>query len=375
MENLYNCNLCKYSTNNKYYFNTHCKTKEHLLKEEIYKQCILCNKTFKSKQIYIQHKRTQHENNKLKKITNISEIVDISNNNLFDKSNLITINNNLQKINKNIIESNKEIIEVKTTVNRAINKASSLIKYLMEKHPTVPPLKKITTKKCIDILRIDFDCPYTQTNKYELEKEIIYEHSKGRLINVLYKSILNLVNYNNPDKQPIYNTDYTRNNYIIKTNKLWDDDLAGVRFTDYIIKPVLNIIGEMIKDYRINELETVNMRKNSLHENEKHLEQLGNTLTLECDIYNDKLINSLLKKLSPYLRYFEKEIEELEKFDEIKKIQNELEEIINFDKNNLDNDDYISIKKKSKKKNNIISDNTSYDSDSDYIKRINKRII
>ena len=359
MNNTFKCNICKYTSINKQNFNSHCKTKEHLMKEEILKQCVLCDKSFKNKQIYAQHKKQKHSNNKNSiNISNNTELI----NNLLNNNNLININ--LDMMNKNIIESNKEIkdeiVEVKTTVNKAITKASSLIKYLMEKYPSVPPIKKITDKKCIDILRIDFECPYTLTNKYILEKQIIYKHANNKLINILYKSILNLVNHKNPEKQSIYNTDYTRHNYIIKTNKIWDEDLAGVRFTDYIIKPLLKTIGELVKEYRLNELETVNMRKNTLQENEIHFEQLGNTLSLECDIYNDKLINPLLKKLSPYLRYLEDEMENIEKFDEIKKIQEELENII---KNNTEDENY----------NNEEKEDLDYNDN--YIKKIKVRMI
>ena len=36
---------------------------------------------------------------------------------------------------------------------------ASLIKYLMQHHQNVPPIKKITDKESIKILRIDYECP------------------------------------------------------------------------------------------------------------------------------------------------------------------------------------------------------------------------
>ena len=51
METTYKCKLCNYSTTNKYTFNKHTYNKEHLYREEINKYCVLCNKTFKTKQI------------------------------------------------------------------------------------------------------------------------------------------------------------------------------------------------------------------------------------------------------------------------------------------------------------------------------------
>jgi hypothetical protein len=44
-----------------------------------------------------------------------------------------------KKLKKKYNNSKKEVV---TVVNKAITKASSLIKYLMENHRSVPPLEK-----------------------------------------------------------------------------------------------------------------------------------------------------------------------------------------------------------------------------------------
>jgi len=53
------------------------------------------------------------------------------------------LNNDLNNSNTKIIineikETKDEVLEVKQVVNKAISKASSLIKYLMEHHPNTP---------------------------------------------------------------------------------------------------------------------------------------------------------------------------------------------------------------------------------------------
>ena len=65
METTYKCKLCNYSTTNKYTFNKHTYNREHLYREELNKYCVLCNKTFKTKQIYSQHRKKYHIDNKL----------------------------------------------------------------------------------------------------------------------------------------------------------------------------------------------------------------------------------------------------------------------------------------------------------------------
>ena len=53
----------------------------------------------------------------------------------------------------------------------------------------------------------------------------------------------------------------------------------------------------------------------------------NNTLNLCRDIENGKLVKPILKEISPYLRYLELELDELEKINQIEKIQNELQNI------------------------------------------------
>lgn len=345
---MFTCILCNYSSEDKSNYNKHCKSVSHLSNEIKNKECILCNKKFISIQTYKQHKKNIH--NKILEIDNL-------------KKNIVSINKTKIKTNKNdiiteiknsenkIIESNKEIKdeikeeinEVKTVVSKAITKASSLIKYLMEHHSSVPPIRKITDKECIKTLRINYNClSKKDTTNYELEKLLIHENSNGDIIETLSKCILEIVNYNKPNLQPIYNTDATRYNYVIKTNEKWNEDLAGIKFSDYIIKPLLENIGKLIETYRQEKLETVDPRKNSFVENERHINHLHETIKFECDILHGKLINPILRKLSPYLRYLQSEIEQFEKYTEIQTFQKELENLIsNSNDNELDYDTQI----------------------------------
>jgi hypothetical protein len=81
---------------------------------------------------------------------------------------------------------------------------------------------------------------------------------------------------------------------------------------------------------------------------------------------NDYLIKPLLKELSPHLRFLQVELEELEKLEELTKIQDELEEMINGNSISDSSDDEDEIEK----------DNV-YDSDynDNYIKKYKVRMI
>ncbi len=364
------CKLCNFTSDIDKYFNQHCNTKTHLFNEQQKKYCVLCDKYYKSIDTYNNHKKTKHIK-KLKKSdktdnfsnsTNAINAINAINFNTNNTDKLDNINNNIIQINDKIddkIEEVKEEIqnskkEVVTVVNKAITKASSLIKYLMLNHRSVPPLKKIKKEECIPILRLDYDCPEKEGD-YNLQKMFIRDYSNNIFIPNIAKSILKIINHEQQDKQPIYNTDSSRYNYVVKTTtELWNEDKSGIKFTDYIIRPLLRYIRELNEDYIDNVLEKVNMRKNTLYENEMHIKAKEAAYNLDIAVTNDYLIKPLLKELSPHLRFLQLELEELEKIEELNNIQNELEDYINSDKSKSDDEETKPIKKtKNKNKSNI----------------------
>jgi hypothetical protein len=184
----YYCKYCKYKTNIKSNYNKHLQTKKH---EDICKNnkyCDICNKEFKNIRNLKRHFNTIHTDNNQKVINNISENI---------KSEKISYT----KIKNIVDESNKEVV---TVVNKAITKASALIKYLTLHHQSTPPLRKIKQKECIKFLRIDYNCP-EKNNNYDLEKNFVEDFSRKLFVKNICKSILNMINYKNPDKQPIWN--------------------------------------------------------------------------------------------------------------------------------------------------------------------------
>jgi hypothetical protein len=386
----FECIVCNYSTENKSHYERHCISNNHQQKEKQKLTCNDCNKRFNNLQSFTKHKQNVHLYKKKKSTTiyldtssesNIKikqelkqDIKEVNENIIKSKKevnkNINNINNKFEEVNENIIKSKEE---VKTVVNKAITKATSLIKYLMQNHQNVPPIKKITDKESIKLLRIDYDCPSKKPNDFVLEHRLIYDHHVNKFVKNISKSILNIIDHKKPKIQPIYNTDSSRYNYVIKTtDDAWDEDKAGIKFSEYIIKPFLLSIGELIRDYRETKIETVNMRKNTLAENEEHIDLLSKTLKLESDINNERLITPILKELSPFLRYLQSEIEELEKYNEMEKIQKELENIIKDDSDNdLEFPIHI-VEYVPKKINNVTIDD---DMNDNYMTKIKKRII
>jgi len=378
------CNLCKYNANKLYHYNRHCSSISHLEKEILQLKCYICNKNFKSLTSYKNHKYNFHNNKSNKTVAVKSKNIKNTKNNknVSDNSNDINnklndikndINNVKQEIKEEIDNSKKEVV---TVVNKAITKASSLIKYLMENHKSVPPLKRIKKGDCIPILRLDYNCPEIE-NDYSLQKLFVRDYSKNLFVSNIAKSILKMINYKESDKQPIYNTDSSRYNYVVKlTTDLWNEDKSGIKFTDYIIRPLLRYIRDLVEEYIENELEKVNMYKNSFIQNQIHVEFKEHAYNLDIQLSNDYLIKPLLKELSPYLRFLQIELDELEKLEELTKIQEDLQEIIDCNNDSINNDNIDEEKYYKHIKDDNNYDN-NYDSDynDNYIKKFKVRMI
>jgi hypothetical protein len=334
---MFNCKLCNYNATNNSNYIKHCNTNTHISKEKNINFCLLCNKKYSNSESFKTHKYNFHtkkqlpiknNNNTINNKTKINDKLDDI------KNDINTMSNNMNNVKHEIKEEIKEEIqnskkEVVTVVNKAITKASSLIKYLMENHRSVPPLKKITKNQCIPILRLDYNCP-EEEGDYSLQKLFVRDYSKNMFVSNIAKSILKMINYKESDKQPIYNTDSSRYNYVVKiTGNIWNEDKSGIKFTDYIIKPLLKYIRDLVEEYIENELEMVNMYKNTFIQNQIHVQQKEDSYNLDIQLTNDYLIKPLLKELSPHLRFLQIELEEIEKLEELTKIQDELEEMIN----------------------------------------------
>ena len=80
------------------------------------------------------------------------------------------------------------------------------------------------------------------------------------------------------------------------------------------------------------------MYKNTFIQNQIHVQQKEDAYNLDIQLTNDYLIKPLLKELSPHLRFLQIELEELEKLEELTKIQDELQDMIDGNNNSFSDD-------------------------------------
>jgi hypothetical protein len=125
----------------------------------------------------------------------------------------------------------------------------------------------------------------------------------------------------------------------------WTEDKCGIKFTDLVIKPFLQSIYNLIRNYRIEYVEKIDLSNYTLDQNIDYNKLLLNTYNFESGLIRNEFIKPILRELAPYLRYVQKELEQLDKMDELQITQDEIdlvEEIDSLEKfkeelQNLDN--------------------------------------
>lgn len=373
---MYECVICTYSTHKKSNIDKHLTTIKHMINLKNNKSCSICNKEFSTFGNYKRHMILIHKqnfdrhgiiknnnkdidididiidmdnpndnqnnpNNKIelvpiKKVKNKNKVEQVVNEVKEDikkeikKSNIV-IKKEIQKSNNEIKQSNnevkEEVKEVKKVVTKAIHKASSLIKYLMEHHKSTPPLQKINNEQCINFLKTHFKCQNRDDKKYYLEEKFVSDFSGNKFVENISKCILSIVHVDDPTKQPIWNSDCSRLHYVVKTSlNMWNEDKSGIKFTDFVIKPMLKSICDRITNYRKEFIEKIDIKKYSLENFTDHHKLLSNVYGLEYALIRNDFIKPILKELAPHLRYIKKELDELENEEKQQLIELENEE-------------------------------------------------
>jgi hypothetical protein len=153
-------------------------------------------------------------------------------------------------------------------------------------------------------------------NDYTSIKVMINKFKKNELNKYLVTLILKYLNHTDPTKQPVYNIDFIRNNYVVKIDESWQEDIAGIKFITNIIEPIKLYLRLYITNYRYNKIEKDKIKREKEEKNNKkknnneyirYLEECNNQL---IDIINfqeyvesDKFNKDILKEITPYLRY------------------------------------------------------------------------
>ena len=308
------CDLCNkdiFETN----FNRHCNSNIHLENEKRNLYCSLCKRKYINIKSYDKHRRCYHNINKLNKLNklNINKLNKLNKLNINKDIDIEPINKNNTEIIVNKIEDvNENVNIVKVKVDKALNRASSIIKHLMQYLPDIPSIKKIDKDFFENELRLTYeydDRTFTDQKdkdrefENKLEMVLIDDFKRNIFVKNISKTILNYVNYKDPKKQPVYSTDTSRSNYIIKINTKWNNDINGNKLKEFVIEPILCTIENLINKYRTEYLE---VKKN------KNVDWLYKTYEFEQNIHNNLFIKPILKELSSHLKFTDIDLDEID---------------------------------------------------------------
>ena len=132
-----------------------------------------------------------------------------------------------------------------TNTNTNINITTSQLKSLLLEHSLGDPVEKIT-----DMSQI-FD-----ENTETFLPDIAYDFSHNILHKTIGDCIIKLYKKEDPQKQAIWNTDTSRQNYIVLIRHAmgnqkvdWVIDKNGIHITDKIINPILAYLKAKLEDY------------------------------------------------------------------------------------------------------------------------------
>jgi hypothetical protein len=386
---MYICKTCNYESKDFSRFKIHINSKKHKnnLKERNNEQtninfiCEYCNKIFGNKNSIYKHRKKCIIYIKINNNLNINPNHDIDNihNNSDNYTNTNTntndnISNNqiIDKIEIKGEELKSEIIQVKTSVNKAIRKTTSLIKYLMTNYNHVQPLIQLTQDHCKKLI----DSAYGINNKIISPKDIdiltsrlILDYEKNKLYIYIGNMIYDIVSDKDINNQPIWTSDTSRLNYAVKlTIDKWYSDHAGEKFSDFVIKPISDYIYKIIEMYQYNFYDD-----DKFNTNYEDWNKLNKSNELKDYINSQIFKRDILKYLSPKLRFLEEElhyVNNLCNVEKYKKIIYEERDKKLLEENNKkileDINDFIKpvkINKKTKKTKKI--ENSDCDSDSD----------
>jgi len=295
---IYTCKCCKYETKFKKDYIKHLTTQKHINNFKTNKYCDLCDKKYLSTKAFKIHWIKSHKDFQIEKVNNNLEDITYNDDKNNDK------NNNTNKLRES------------TEITKYIRSAPVLKKYLNKYYDSIPHLIKLTQKNGLRSLREYYKCPLNETeNIHELQEKIIDDYLNNSFIRNICKPILNIINYKNSEKQSIWNTDCSRYNFLVKTSKGWEEDKSGIKFTDFVIKPLLIYISELLYEYISYKPES-KFKIKTRDEIEHYLLKLNISNKIRSEINKDNLIKPILKELSPYLRYLESELDEFKESDE-----------------------------------------------------------
>ncbi|AYV81301.1 MAG: zinc finger protein [Harvfovirus sp.] len=328
---IYKCNTCSYETDIKCNYNKHTISRKHIdaIKEEEHLRaietkrvldakkelvielndkfiCELCNTKFQQQSSLCRHKKKCGERQRIidmyeeklavtkKEMDNYEQLkvklIEIQEDlkNYEIKNQCLTFENKRLLADLEGLAKDKDSFRAIAENNSEATKVSTnALSYVMNHFKTCPPLHTFSNHKLLG----DDDLTIAENAVHFHKKK---ESSKyiGEILVKEYKKA-------DPKNQPLWNSDSARLAYLVREliNKEieWCVDRGGIKTSEYLIKPVLNFIRDVVEKY------VIHLGKGMNSDNDvKSLTLMENASVLIGAIDDGSLNKDILKFLAPY---------------------------------------------------------------------------
>lgn len=301
----YSCDICNYSTNGKFNYDRHLKTKKHKEKEAMVQKesvesqlnpkknlsydCNFCGNSYSTASNLSKHKKKCSDKKQLvdelnKDCSDIAKERDDFKKEVTHKEELITM----------LTAENRNLKVLLNNAGTLMDKSISTFNYVNRNYSDAPALLYLK-----DVTTLD-----EELSEDRVVNAIIEQYNNDNLPEFIGDIIIKNYKKEDPKTQSIWNSDVDRLTYMIRTlinnkNSQWQVDKKGIDTSKNIIFPILKFIEKHLR----NHAKTCELGKRSDTNNRVMdiMEHLHSVTFIILSIEDGSLNNNILKYIAPRL--------------------------------------------------------------------------
>jgi hypothetical protein len=213
----------------------------------------------------------------------------------------------------NVYKTENEYHKMLTTnAGDMMGRTMGALTYILTKYDKAPCIKRLDDESAKNLLTYETkDGKLTKqiTNKTPIQY-IIDLCESNKLIPHLGNIIISQYKQMYPENQSMWNTDASRLTYVVKDTvgdkTTWGSDKRGIKINEYIIKPLIAQLSNLISEY--DKLCYKNFDNMTDSQRDKYAENSKYTISLRETINSGTINKKLLRYITPYFFISERTI-------------------------------------------------------------------